>query len=492
MGFKWRVGIAVLGVTLTSCLFRASAVTDDLDATVPSSSPAAPAGSRFVGTSSCSARACHGSVEQPAAGAQVLQNEYITWITRDKRHADAYATLLKDRSKQIAKNLAGGGKIVHAHQDPRCLACHSVPALASDPAESAALLRDGVSCEACHGPAKDWLTEHTSLEWRKKNPKQKQQMGMMPTRELDKRAELCVGCHVGAPPDNQSGTPVRDAFHDIMAAGHPRLNFEFGAFLESMPKHWKHSIDEGQGPDFEVRAWAIGQVATTRAALDLLVLRAGDEERPWPEFAEYDCFACHHDLRASKPSKNNAGGLSWQQLRGYSGRTAGSLTWGTWYLPMTGLLAKAQPPHSQQLLSSLSKLEKLMNPSRSDPPFPDREIVAKLARSTSGMLDVWLNELSAKSHDPRELRRLLADWAKEGEAIAQTNWDAAAQLYLALVALNRTIRDEQIETALESIRRELSFPECYESPKDFRKNFDPNQVDPLGAQLRRIHEKVGP
>jgi hypothetical protein len=75
----------------------------------------------LVGTYGCSARACHGGLE-PLRGSSVLQNEHTTWILHDK-HADAYRVLFNERSQTIARNL--GGK--PAHEDVRCLACHTHP-----------------------------------------------------------------------------------------------------------------------------------------------------------------------------------------------------------------------------------------------------------------------------------------------------------------------------------------------------------------------------
>ena len=81
--------------------------------------------------------------------------------------------------------------------------------------------QDGVNCESCHGPAQLWLAEHTQYGWNNRPPLEKERLGMRPTRELPERAAVCVGCHVGP--------PGRDMNHDLIAAGHPRLNFEFAA-----------------------------------------------------------------------------------------------------------------------------------------------------------------------------------------------------------------------------------------------------------------------
>ena len=73
----------------------------------------------------------------------------------------------------------------------------------------------------------------------------------------------------------------------------------------------------------EAQAWRVGQVVSAEAALRLLIGRATaakEKAQPWPEFAEYDCYACHHGLQ----------GPSWRQKRGYAGRVPGSLRWNDW------------------------------------------------------------------------------------------------------------------------------------------------------------------
>src|SRR5262249_45161428 len=153
----------------------------------------------------------------------------------------------------------------------------------------------------------------------------------------------------------------------LIAAGHPRLNFEFGAYHANMPHHWSDARDKDAkygdaGPDFEARAWAVGQAVTADAALKLLAHRADKESAPWPEFAEYDCFACHHNLQ----------GKSWRQERDLK-RAAGSLTWGTWYFPMPRLLAKMD----KEPLSGLEELEREMSKA-----VPSKDVVSRKAQAS--------------------------------------------------------------------------------------------------------------
>ena len=58
------------------------------------------------------------------------------------------------------------------------------------------------------------------------------------------QAQVCVGCHVGAPA--KDGVPARDLNHDLMAAGHPRLIFELSSYQANMPPHWRHGQVQGQ------------------------------------------------------------------------------------------------------------------------------------------------------------------------------------------------------------------------------------------------------
>ena len=85
------------------------------------------------------------------------------------------------------------------------------------------------------------------------------------------RAGVCVDCHIGAP--GADGMPARNMDHDMIAAGHPRLTFEMSAFLANMPHHWDDRAEKSRD-DYSAHVWAVGQVASTQAALRLLAARA--------------------------------------------------------------------------------------------------------------------------------------------------------------------------------------------------------------------------
>src|SRR5262249_53228369 len=144
---------------------------------------------------------------------------------------------------------------------------------------------DGIGCERCHGPAEKWLTTHYLLDWKQKSTADKERLGFRDLNDLTRRAQLCIECHVG--------TPEAQVDHDLYAAGHPRVYFEYSSFLAVMPPHWSLREERDRYPDVQARTWAIGQVSCAAASLELLAFRADEKnKKPWPEFAEYDCYAC--------------------------------------------------------------------------------------------------------------------------------------------------------------------------------------------------------
>lgn len=145
--------------------------------------------SPFVGTSSCSASNCHGAPPEPdreLGDAEAWKSSYTVWSKFDS-HAQGYASLLKRRSVRIVSRLHGSELQPDSAEyqqllTERCLDCHAT-------ADESRLAMSGVSCESCHGPAKDWEASHYL----------KQETSLKPARldDLHVRATACVRCHVG-------------------------------------------------------------------------------------------------------------------------------------------------------------------------------------------------------------------------------------------------------------------------------------------------------
>src|SRR5205085_2172708 len=106
-------------------------------------------------------------------------------------------------------------------------------------------------------------------------------------------------------------------------------------------KHWNVAAEKSPGaagPALEAKLWAVGQAITGQAALELLEHRArsaGKAGHPWPEFAEYDCYACHHSLQEPSPRQS--------PRPARFGLKVGQLPWGTWYFPLVDHLNPQGP-----------------------------------------------------------------------------------------------------------------------------------------------------
>ena len=437
-------------------------------ATVPSQTAplAAAHGGGFMaeGAGSCAASNCHGSPNRHE-GEPILHNEHTTWVTADA-HSRAYDVLLTDRSRSIAHLLSKGKPETKAHEDARCLACHVTPSAPTVGAAAADLVdtirRDGVGCESCHGPAQGWLAAHTTFGWKDRNDKAS--TGFADMRNYSTRAQTCAGCHVGAPADPLKNLPLRDVNHDLIAAGHPRLNWEFSAYAANTPKHWKTPTSEAS--DLDARLWKIGQVASLNAAADLLhdrAQRASDKKAPWPELSEYSCFSCHFGL---KPKTDPLHATRDPEVK------LGMPAWGSWHVPMVKILAEngpgAPPPTVGASLSALRAEMKTLN---SDP-----AIIAQNAAALKVALAPWLNSLPETRLSEVEIRSLIgvlnAKDAKTGQMKVVTGWDSAAQRYLALAALHASQgqmaaagEDKKLRGELEAMLKELKFLDGYDSPR---------------------------
>lgn len=248
-----------------------------------------------LGVTSCAGSTCHGAVE-PFKGSNVLQNEYVTWQREDK-HARAYAVLLNERSKRIARNL---GLPKPAHESKECLDCH-----ADNVAEATRgrqfQLSDGVGCESCHGGGRRWLGIHVAGASHAENVA----AGMYPTDEPMARAKLCLSCHFG------ESSKTKFVTHQIMGAGHPRMSFELDTFTTIQPAHFVVDDDyrKRKSAPSGIQTWAVGQSLAMAAILESLVDANRNRQGMFPELVQFDCHACHHQMSQEVD-------LRWQPRRG--------------------------------------------------------------------------------------------------------------------------------------------------------------------------------
>jgi hypothetical protein len=469
---RWKPALLPLGAALAAVPFLSSFASEPIPIAhraVGTDQWRRPLSAKFQGVSSCAAASCHGGV-----GPAGLEGcELTTWAGADK-HANAYRVLFSERSQVMLRNYRHLDSIAQSHpdRDAECLNCHSLappPALQGNPSRQPQLA-DGVGCENCHGAAEHWLTVHYLNDWKKLDARAKESCGMLPTKDLAARIGQCATCHVG-----REGQEVN---HDLIAAGHPRLRFEYTVYQRNMPPHWH---EKAYGPDFEVRAWVIGQVASARAAVELLRSRAEralKDTAPWPELSEYSCYSCHRNLH-SEGSRSTT-------------RRPGSLVWGTWYTPLLEPLAAASAPLTASGKShstvALKELQQLL----SDQPGTDLAEVRTKAQAAGRELGSWLDDLQEGAYRDSLMKSITRSRVKE---LARTilgmpvdlQWDGATQRYLALKVFLPARAD--FREPLLRLRSELRFEPGYDSPHSFSPAAYANTLRELRQALESSGER---
>jgi hypothetical protein len=391
--------------------------------------------SLWTGSVSCGGRSCHGGIE-PRPDGNSRQDEFTTFITKDP-HARAYETLKNPLSQDMIRKL--GRADGNAHEEARCLACHATP-LVADPASRPMKASEaffGVGCESCHGPAASWINEHYA--------KPKPRTSIVAVGDAATRARICAQCHVGSGSSEFAGD--RGVDHDLIAAGHPRLLFEFVSLQEAMPAHWRDK------PRDATHEWFIGQIAGARAALDVLKQRAATSAAPWPEFAEYDCFACHHDLKEK----------SWRQGLSFDSkikRRAGTLPWNSWTFAVVVRLLELHNLPTDDWRQLRASMETFAAHDREK----TREFVARV--------EVSLNRLAEDKYASQWKGRTagaakMVEFLKLPSWSSADSWEAAEQYFFALRTLRATADDPELARRLDELDDRRGFDAGFASPRRF-------------------------
>ncbi len=427
--------------------------------------------SQFVGTRSCAATGCHGSSTHTV---QPWRRSFHVWW-QDDPHAAAYRVLFDPAAVAMVGRLnAEAVKRDDAYRkylQQNCNACHATPQpaqpLVSDPVW-------GVSCESCHGAAGNWLVEHTQPEWLTLSSDRKRELGFRETRPLLSRAATCASCHVGEIDATETASATRRVVtHDLIAAGHPPLRFEFAAYYASLPNHWAPQADESRAEH-----WLAGQRTTLNAHLELLEQRVDESQRAredqrdgeyrhvWPEFAEYSCYSCHHRL-------------AHRSHRRERGNSAGSYDWGSWSLAMSRLAGTDRPELNQLRAAMtapwpaanrvLSPLSRLLPSDRSAMEVPRIQVTRKTLQGffqPSGEPDRW-------------------------------DWDRSVQWLLGFEAFYDTYAvehgsDREILGVCRRLRNSvLSFPAGFLGPRDYESDPDTWRKFQDGRdELQRLVEQL--
>ena len=280
---------------------------------------------------------------------------------------------------------------------------------------------------------------HTTRGWKyeKSLP-----LGLYDTRDLVKRSEKCLSCHLG--------TAEKSVDHELIAAGHPDLYFELDSFMAVMPQHWKE-VDTD--PWFAVRAMAVGQAVQMREQLKRVARES--QNGIWPEYAELDCFACHHNLVAAKDS--------WRQDRGYAGRRPGNAPFNlSRYVVFNHVIQDSDAAAARDLKSGVDQVYGGVTALNSN-----RQQVSAQATSAAEIAARLATRLNAMKFDQPQTLRLLKSISGDG-AIAEQGERAAEQATMALdslfIAYTKTAKlgnDAEIRGAINRMFRQLDDPSAY-------------------------------
>jgi len=312
------------------------------------------------------------------------------------------------------------GAIVNKPAYQNCLACHNTTKELQVDGISPRLA-EGVGCESCHGPSELWRDSHYQGSFSVSESIEKR--GLVNSKSEIVRAKTCTLCHVGG--------PDRDMNHDIIAAGHPALYFDYGTYLKAYPKHWRENAADPVKQSLE--RWLIGQVA-------------------------YQCTSCHQNItgktliQLQDPSQN--------PQRSSIGQASVRM-WNLEGLQTTDSLFGFDRKSTDELIQSLETAGSRRGDAEADRK-PILEMIQKKRADLLGDPGSYsLEDLQQRLvHWPLEQQRTLVrrKWQAASESL---NWEQAALAYLALQSSLPAPDDKK---PLDRMRTRLIFPESTQSP----------------------------
>ena len=188
--------------------------------------------------------------------------EFEVWEATE--HATGFDTLhRRDRAKEIYRSL--DLRLIKRGTDettPACLSCHYTPVLRRNQLRAGA----GVTCESCHGPARDWISIHNSygvaeadfqkaalLETpghRMERVADSRAAGMRRPSDLYDVAANCFGCHTVPHEElvNRGGHSTGSDFEIVAWSERIRHNFlesyktADGRTNAERPREWKRKM----------------------------------------------------------------------------------------------------------------------------------------------------------------------------------------------------------------------------------------------------------
>ncbi len=424
----------------------------------------------------CKAAGCHGS---NVADSKNWQRAFRIWFDQDP-HSRAYTSLLSQVSIVIVSKLANEDLKTTSPKylailNSKCISCHS-----NEQAPEAERVL-GADCQICHGDADAWGSEHYSSKWKSLGGRRFENKEMLNVESVVSRAQICCSCHIGEL-NRMIGTNTgldREVDHQMMAAGHPPMHFDFESYLRRYPVHWD-SKDEaiGLGSHTSMWRWRVGKLTATMTKLNLLAARAERSTAKialignWPELSEYSCTSCHHSLEQS----------SWRQ-----DRTANTIAdWDEWSVSQLDCAIRDQS--REQLLSQLTTLK-----AQVEQKVPDARKVAISASLLRRWLATELDRVSGPSELSLEI--MLPKLKSRVENINQIrNWESATQWYIATRVLAEGLGIESSREPIPFFTEDPflgtdklwkpSFQKEFQTPRIFHPKMLDNYSNDLKQQLR--------
>jgi hypothetical protein len=244
-----------------------------------------------------------------------------------------------------------------------------------------------------------------------------------------------------------------------------------------MPRHWKTPRESAPGVSAEngawagVREWGTGQAVQLRASLERLAWRS--KGKNWPEYAELDCFACHHSLTAPEQS--------WRQERGYPGRRPGDPPWnGSRYAVFRELAHQVDNGAASRLDDQVAQLAKALSQLN-----PDRDTIASLSSSATPLANQLAARIEAQPYDAAMTLRLLQKISDDADEISNDGERAAEQaamaidsLFIAYARTEKAANAAEARAAINGLFQQLENPSSY-NPSEFSK-----QMHKVGSLVR--------
>ncbi|HEV3136610.1 MAG TPA: multiheme c-type cytochrome, partial [Pirellulales bacterium] len=443
-------------------------------ATDPASQTKPALATLYFGTLVC--QRCHAEpsdrVQEPISICRC--NELTIWQQQDK-HKDAYQALLGPRASRMGKLLDNRTSV---SEQKDCLVCHSASLSEQSLADDSFHLEEGVSCAICHGPHEQWVEAHAPPfakqreAWRRLTGKEKQaQFGLTDLRDPATRAALCTSCHIG---NRAEGKVIT---HEMYAAGHPPLpGIEVAAFSDEMPRHWQYVKEKSRAVQEtfkfvpsrfeESQVVLVGGMATFRETMRLLAEQAANDDRKWPQLAQFDCYACHHELESP----------SWRQHRAANGKP-GLPRSPNWPAVLVRLALCHLGQSDQVFNARLKELDEAFDVQ----PFGKREQISIAALHLVEWTDRPLGALAAATVDDAAARKLLRFLANASQ-VSALDYDSARQIAWAF----RTLAKECFGASNEPWQRATAEAESLSSSLSVRPGR--STLDPLGEALKKRND----